>query len=153
MSANNVKIRSLIETAFGKALENLSNEKDGALISDLYVQVDRESGELSIFDDAEKEIKKIVLYDWIKSQEEESVFTKKVASSVKAALTTLSSKGTFDDIRFVKPFSVSLTDDDFVVIEELLFIDDELFRLDDPLLKDLDKELDEFLKNLLSDVE
>ena len=53
---------------------------------------------------------------------------------------------------FLKPFSVSLTDEDFSVIEELLFLDDENLRLDDPLLKDLDADLDDFLAKLLSDV-
>ena len=53
----------------------------------------------------------------------------------------------------MKPFSVSLTDEDFVVIEELLFLDDEVLRADDPLLKDLDADLDDFLTKLLSDVE
>ena len=36
--------------------------------------------------------------------------------------------------------------------EELLFIDDDVLRLDDPLLKDLDADLDDFLANLLADV-
>lgn len=30
------------------------------------------------------------------------------------------------------------------MIEELLFIDDDVLRLDDPLLKDLDADLDDF---------
>ena len=52
----------------------------------------------------------------------------------------------------MNPLSVSLTVEDFVVIEELLFIDDDVLRLDDPLLKDLDADLDDFLANLLADV-
>ena len=39
------------------------------------------------------------------------------------------------------------------MIEELLFIDDDMLLLDDPLLKDLDTDLDNFLANLLADVE
>ena len=65
----------------------------------------------------------------------------------------MSTKNIFDVPRFMKPLSVSLTDEDFVVIEELLFIDDDMLRLDDPLLKDLDADLDDFLAKLLSDVE
>jgi len=53
----------------------------------------------------------------------------------------------------MKPLSVTLTDDDFVEIEELLFVDDDMLRADDPLLKDLDTELDEFLTKLLSDID
>ena len=84
--------------------------------------------------------------------EEENAFNKRVAASVKAVLTILSTKNIFDVPRFMKPLSVSLTDEDFVVIEELLFIDDDMLRLDDPLLKDLDADLDDFLANLLADV-
>ena len=86
------------------------------------------------------------------SNEEENAFNKRVAASVKAVLTILSTKNIFDVPRFMKPLSVSLTDEDFVVIEELLFIDDDMLRLDDPLLKDLDADLDDFLANLLADV-
>jgi hypothetical protein len=116
------------------------------------VQADAESGELQIYDDEEHLIEKIVIFDWVNSNEEENAFNKRVAASVKAVLTILSTKNIFDVPRFMKPLSVSLTDEDFVVIEELLFIDDDMLRLDDPLLKDLDADLDDFLANLLADV-
>ena len=67
-------------------------------------------------------------------------------------LAVLVTKKVFDNSCFLQPFSVSLTDENFSVIEELLFLDDENLRLDDPLLKDLDAELDDFLAKLLSDV-
>ena len=116
------------------------------------MQADAESGELQIYDDEEHLIEKIVIFDWVNSNEEENAFNKRVAASVKAVLTILSTKNIFDAPRFLKPLSVSLTDEDFVVIEELLFIDDDVLRLDDPLLKDLDADLDDFLANLLADV-
>ena len=116
------------------------------------MQADAESGELQIYDDEEHLIEKIVIFDWVNSNEEENAFNKRVAASVKAVLTILSTKNIFDAPRFLKPLSVSLTDEDFVVIEELLFIDDDMLRLDDPLLKDLDADLDDFLANLLADV-
>lgn len=116
------------------------------------MQADAESGELQIYDDEEHLVEKIVIFDWVNSNEEENAFNKRVAASVKAVLTILSTKNIFDAPRFMKPLSVSLTDEDFVVIEELLFIDDDMLRLDDPLLKDLDADLDDFLANLLADV-
>lgn len=116
------------------------------------MQADAESGELQIYDDDEHLVEKIVIFDWVNSNEEENAFNKRVAASVKAVLTILSTKNIFDAPRFMKPLSVSLTDEDFVVIEELLFIDDDVLRLDDPLLKDLDADLDDFLANLLADV-
>lgn len=152
MSANNAKVQSIIETAFMSAIEKLTKDENGSLISDLFVQADSESGELQIFDENEKLIEKNVIFDWVNNRDNEDVFNKKVSASVKAVLTILSTKNIFDHPRFLKPLSVSLTDEDFVVIEELLFLDDEMLRLDDPLLKDLDEDLDKFLAQLLSDI-
>lgn len=153
MNANMVKVQVLIEHAFTEALEKLAKDEHGELVSDFYVQVDAETGELQIYDDTEKLINKEVIYDWVNSPEEEEEFNKKVAATIKAVLTVLSTKKAFDLPRLVKPFSISLTDEDFVQIEELLFIDDDMLLLDDPLLKDLDADLDKFLADLLADVE
>lgn len=152
MSANNAKVQSVIETVFTSAIAKLTKDENGNLISDLYIQADPESGELLIFDEEEKLVEKTVIFDWVGTKEEENAFNKRVAASVKAVLTILTTKKVFDHPRFLKPLSISLTDEDFVVIEELLFLDDEMLRLDDPLLKDLDADLDNFLANLLSDV-
>lgn len=153
MSANNTKVQSVIESAFELAIAKLTANEAGNLISDLYIQADQESGELQFFDDEEHLIEKIVIFDWVNNVEEEDVFTKRVASTIKSALTSLDTNHIFDHPRFTKPLSVSLTDEDFVVTEELLFLDDDTLRLDDPLLKDLDEDLDDFLTKLLSDVD
>lgn len=153
MNANMTKAQALIENAFTQVIEKLNSEPSADLVSDFYVQVDAETGEMQIFDDAERLMNKVVIFDWVNSSEEETVFNRKVAASIKAALTILSTKNLFDSQRLLKPFSISLTDEDFVVIEELLFIDDDTLLLDDPLLKDLDADLDKFLADLLADVE
>ena len=153
MNANITKVQPLIEKAFVEAIDQLTKEESANLVSDFYVQVDAETGELQIYDDAERLMNKVVIFDWVNSPEEEDAFNKKVAAAIKAVLTILSTKNAFDSTRLVKPFSVSLTDEDFVVIEELLFIDDDMLQLDDPSLKDLDTDLDNFLANLLADVE
>ena len=153
MNANITKVQPLIEKAFVETIDQLTKEESANLVSDFYVQVDAETGELQIYDDAERLMNKVVIFDWVNSPEEEDAFNKKVAAAIKAVLTILSTKNAFASTRLVKPFSVSLTDEDFVVIEELLFIDDDMLLLDDPLLKDLDTDLDNFLANLLADVE
>ena len=152
MNANMAKVQSLIENAFTSAVEKLAKDESGNFISDLYVQADAESGELQIYDDEEHLIEKIVIFDWVNSNDDDDQFTQQVAATLKAVLAVLVTKKVFDNPCFLKPFSVSLTDEDFSVIEELLFLDDENLRLDDPLLKDLDADLDDFLAKLLSDV-
>lgn len=152
MSANNAKVQSVIETTFTTAIAKLTSDDSGKYFSDLYIQADSESGELLIFDDEERLLEKTVIFDWVGCSCEEDVFNKQVIVSLKSVLSILVAKNAFEHPSFMKPFSVSFTDEDFVVVEELLFLDDDMLRVDDPLLKNLDAELDAFLANLLSDV-
>ena len=152
MSTNNSKVQTVIEAAFQTAIDRLAADTAGNLLSDLYGQVDQETGELQIYDEEEHLIEKTIIYDWVNSQEAEEQFVKRVVGILKNVLATFATKNSFDAPRFLKPFSVSLTDEDFVVVEELMFLDDDLLRLDDPLLQNLDKDLDDFLAKLLPDI-
>jgi hypothetical protein len=152
MSANIAKEQSLIEETFLSAIKKLTDDESGDFINDLFVQADAESGELQIYDENDNLLEKVVIFDWVNNSDEEDVFNKKVAAAVKASLNNLVPQKVFDNPRFMRPLSISLTDEDFVVIEELLFLDDDMLRLDDPLLKNLDADLNDFLKKLLSDV-
>lgn len=153
MVTSAAQIQSILETLFMTAIDKMIKSVNGNYISDIYVQADQETGELQIYDEEEALVDKTVIFDWVNNTEEEDVFACRVSDVVRSVLTGLVSKNVFDNPRFIKPLSVSLTDESFVVIEELLFLDDENLRLDDPLLKDLDADLDEFLSKLLSDVE
>lgn len=148
---NNAKVQSVIESAFTQALEKLGKDN---VVNDLYVQLDSETGELQIYGDDSVLLEKMIVFEWVNATyEEEDTFDKEAVLAIKAALADLLSKGLFDHPSVLKPFSVSLVDEDFTVLEELLFLDDDLLRLDDPLLKNLDEDLDDFLDKLLSDVE
>lgn len=153
MVTSAAQIQSILETLFMTAIDKMIKSVNGNYISDIYVQADQETGELQIYDEEEALVDKTVIFDWVNNTEEEDVFARRVSDVVRSVLTGLVSKNVFDNPRFIKPLSVSLTDESFVVIEELLFLDDENLRLDDPLLKDLDADLDEFLSKLLSEVE
>lgn len=153
MSANNAKIQSVLETTFISTIGKLTADNSNGFYIDLYIQADPESGELQIYDEEEHLLDKVIIFDWVDSSCEEDQFNKQVANTVKSVLTLLVAKNVFESPHIMKPFSVSLTDEDFVIIEELLFLDDDLLRADDPLLKDLDADLDDFWAKLLSDVE
>lgn len=150
---DNTKIQSLLEATFTSVVGKLTADDSDHYCSDFYIQVDPDTGELQIYDEEEHLLDKVIVYDWIGASGEEEQFNKQVSDTVKSALALLAGRNVFDNPHIMKPFSVSLTNENFVVIEELLFIDDELLRLDDPLLKDLDADLDDFLTKLLSDVE
>lgn len=151
MNLNNTKVLSIIESTFNSVISQLVSDDSGNSHSDLFVQVDAESGELQIYDEAENLIERKVVFDWV-DQTDDEAFHEQIVAAFRAALSTLVAKDAFEKSCFSKPFSVSLTDEEFTVLDELLFLDDDTFRLDDPLLKDLDTDLDHFLTDLLSDL-
>ena len=61
----------------------------------------------------------------------------------------LNAEGDFDKVTILKPYSFVLVDEEKETIAELLLVDDDTILVNDELLKGLDKELDEFLKELL----
>ena len=65
MAMGNVKVQSVIESAFLSAINKLEASKDGNCYSDIYVQVDAETGELQIYDEEDRLIEKTVIFDWV----------------------------------------------------------------------------------------
>lgn len=65
MSANNAKIQSVLETTFTSAINKLTAEDSTGYYSDLYVQADPESGELQIYDEEERLLDKVIVFDWV----------------------------------------------------------------------------------------
>ena len=57
----------------------------------------------------------------------------------------------FEHLSILKPFSFVLVDMDKETISDLMLVDDDLVIADGELLKDLDKDLNDFLKHLLAD--
>ena len=65
---------------------------------------------------------------------------------------TAKEEGLFDNLNILKPFSILMVDDEMETLAELLMIDDDQLLLDDDFIKQMDHELDTFLKDLMSDV-
>ena len=65
MSANNAKVQAVIETTFNSAINKLAANEAGNCYSDLYVQVDAESGELLIYDEEDVLVEKTIIFDWV----------------------------------------------------------------------------------------
>ncbi|GEM_PF-47107 len=136
---------SVLESAIKESLNNFEKQKDGNYLSDLYLKFD--DGMFSIYDDMEDGLLTVHL------TEEQGTFSdsfeKRLISSLKHVLQQLNKKGLFEKEYIFKPFAVSLVNDDFIVEEELIFIDDETMVLDETFFSDIDKELNDFLKELL----
>jgi len=151
MSANIAKVQSVIENTFNSAIAKLTAQGAEKMFSDLFVQADSDTGELTIYDENSEPLEKTIIFDWINNSGEEDDFTRKVSGLLKSVLSQMKGRKAFDLPCFMRPFAISLTDEDFSIIEALLVIDDESLDFGGPLMKNLDPELDNFLSKLLSD--
>jgi hypothetical protein len=129
--------------------------KEGITLHDLYIYTDLSDGSVTVQNDSDSTLASKVIYDFILSESAQSavVLAANVRNCIKDTLTLLQEQNFFEADVFAKPFSVvySMANNDSEEAEELLFIDDELVRIDDPLLANMDQELEAFIHKLLDE--
>jgi hypothetical protein len=141
---------SLIKSTFIKAIDTLAKDYQGSSLTDIFIMVDKESGEVSFYDDEENKIAEIVVFEWVNKVGKLS--DEKVVSILREVTEQLDNEEMFTSLDLYKPFSVNYADDGFEVIEELLMISDEsTIVLDNDLMEKFDREFDDFLDKLLKE--
>lgn len=143
------KISSLINNSFIDAIDILANNYQGDSLTDIFITVDKESGEVSFYDDDENCITTVVIEDWINRAD---LRDSEIISVLRAITEELDDNDKFMPLEIYKPFSINYADENMVIIEELLLIsDDSSVRADNDLLEKFDREFDEFLDKLLKE--
>ena len=61
---------SLIRSTFVEAIDTLSKDYQGSSLTDVFITVDKESGEVAFYDDEENKVAEIVIFDWVDKVEE-----------------------------------------------------------------------------------
>lgn len=141
---------TLIKDTFIKAIDELTENYKGSSLTDIFITVDKESGEVAFFDDEENNIAEIVVFDWV--DKVDSLSDEKVISVLRSVTESLDDEEKFSSLYLFKPFSVNYADDNMNVIEELLLInDDPIVKMDNDLMEKFDREFDEFLDRLLKE--
>ncbi len=141
---------SLIRSTFVEAIDTLSKDYQGSSLTDVFITVDKESGEVAFYDDEENKVAEIVIFDWVDKVEELS--DDKVISILREVTEDLDKEEMFSSLDLYKPFSVNYADDNLEVIEELLLInEDSTIKLDNDLMEKFDREFDDFLNKLLNE--
>jgi len=143
------KTFSLLKQTLTDAVKNLSADYQGTSLTDIFITVDKESGEVIIHDDEENIVARIVIYEWIDNPDLDDI---KVSSILRQVVEELDDCDTFMPLEIYYPFSISYADDNMTVIEELLRIDDDsIVATDEDLLTKFDKDFDNFLDKLLKE--
>lgn len=141
---------SLIKSTFVEAIDTLSKDYQGSSLTDVFITVDKESGEVAFYDDEENKVAEIVIFDWVDKVEE--LNDDKVISILREVTEDLDKEEMFSSLDLYKPFSVNYADDNLEVIEELLLInEDSTIKLDNDLMEKFDREFDDFLNKLLNE--
>ncbi len=136
-----------IERAIRKVADKFPTAKEATQLTDIHFRVSQETGELTVFDDDDKEITRCIIEQWIDNKDDD--FFKMAAITLRNGLTK--QKQLIEKMSILKPYSFVLEDDDKETIEDLYLVDDDIVIIHEDLMSDLDKDLDNFLKKLLKD--
>lgn len=138
------QILQQVERAFKKTASKFQIELENPPLTDLYIQVKQESGELLVFDDDDKELTRCVVEEWIGNTDEK--FYEQVQPLLTSCLDNM--RSTWSTLCLLKPFSFVLVGEDKETITELYLVDDDTIMLSEELMKGLDKDLDAFWEEL-----
>ena len=121
--------------------------EDNAVLTDIHVRVSQESGELLAFDDDDQEITRCVVEQWIDNKDEN--FYTEAAAILRDCLHK--NRDTVEQMSLLRPFSFVLEDEERNHLVELYLVDDDTIILGGDIMDGLDKDLDDFLDNLLKE--
>ncbi len=133
-----------IERALRKVSEKLAAFYENPPYTDLFLQVNPDSGELRIYNDNDEELTRCVIEEWIESKNENFYAT--AEATLHRVLED--NKSLVEGLNILKPYSLVMIDDDKETLAELLYIDDDIIILDGNLMANLSDDLDAFWEEL-----
>lgn len=136
-----------LNRALRKIADKFPANVEATLLTDIHIRVNQETGELTVFDDDDKEITRSIIEQWIDNKDDG--FYDDITGILRATLQR--NKAQVEQMSILKPFSFVLEDDDRENLAELYVVDDDIVIIDEELMAGLDKDLDSFLSNLLKE--
>lgn len=133
-----------IQRAIRKVADKFPASADPVL-TDIHLQVKPESGELLAYNDDMEELTRIVVDQWLEPTEEDLYDA--AATAIKQSINGI--RDVVDNMSVLHPFSFVMMGEDDETMFDIYIVDDETLILDSELLKGLDAELDDFLKQLM----
>lgn len=131
------------------ALTKISGSEEDLSVTDIHIQPSQETGCIKIYDDEDNLLASDTIEEW--KEYEEDNFNAGVAKVLKEEIEVLKKDGLIDSLKILKPYYFVLIDENKETIADIYLVDDDTLILNDELLKGLDKELDDFLEQLLKE--
>ena len=118
------------------------------VLTDTYIQVKQESGEILVYNDDDVELHRCVIEEWIGNTQED--FYSQIVPVLSQCISNM--RSVVDSMQIMRPFSFVLIDEEHETVQDIIYIENEdTVILDGKLLEGKDKELEEFLRHLLED--
>lgn len=133
-----------IERALNKVAQKFQVMVENPPLTDLYLQVKQESGELLVFNDDDQELTRCVVEEWIGNTDEH--FYEAVQPVLRKCISRM--KDTLENLQILKPYSFVLVDEEKEVVAELYLVDEELILVDGELMQGLEEDLSDFWEKL-----
>lgn len=132
-----------IERALKKTAAKFYSPDESLPLTDVYLQVKQESGELLTFDD-DKELTRCVVEEWIGNNDEN--FYHEVEAVLRNCI--LNMKEDLENLHILKPYSFVLIGENKEILAELHLVDDDTILLSEELMSGLTDDLDRFWEEL-----
>lgn len=149
----NPKIQGIVESIFSSAIDRVLEDGSVQAVGRLYVLLDADAGEIQIFDEPDHLLKKKVIFDWADPRNKGAAFVQRKLAMIRTAIARMAVKGVFEHPKCTKPFFVCLVDDEFKELEVLYENKQPSERGEGRLMKGLEKELNDFYRQLFPDTE
>lgn len=146
MKANEQTLQQ-IERVLRKTAEKFPASDSPSAMTDIHLRVTQDTGELVVYDDDDNEVTRSVVEQWIDNKEED--FYEQITSILRRCIEK--QKDITENIGLLKPFSYVLENDDKESVAELYVVDDDTVIIDEELMANLDKDLDDFFKKLIDE--
>ncbi len=133
-----------IERALVKAAAKFPPETEPLPLTDIYIQVKQDGGELLIFDDEDRELTRCVIEEWIGNTSE--TFYNEVQELLHQVLARC--KVVTEHFNIIRPYSFVLENEEREALAELYVADDDTIVIGGDLLAGLDADLNSFWEDL-----
>ena len=121
--------------------------EDTAIVTDIHVCANPDSGELLAYDDNGDEITRCVVEQWIGNTDDK--FFDQITLQLRHIIKTKADD--VDHLGILKPYSFVLENEEHTPIAELYLADDETVIIGGDLMKGLEKDLNDFLSDLIKE--
>jgi len=132
-----------IDRAIRKIIAKYPESQD-AVLTDIHLEVRPESGDFLAYDDDDNEVNRCVVEQWIDNKDED--FYQQITPILNGRLEAL--RPEIDKMSVLHPFSFVLVDGDHETLCDIYLVDEDQQIISGSLLPNLDKELDDFMKQL-----